>query len=300
MAFDSPGALFVARFGPPTDGEDVQHYVQFLREESGLGTEPPIDLERVYRRFEVPRPKRVPLPNLQGLLVNPEMGLILINQTDPAMRQRFTEGHELVELLFTALPSGMGWAAREQSGVFKQAAKERLCNEGAAELLMPRSSFAPRVTQQGVAFSTARQLAVEYQVSVTAALVQMARVGPGRHAVVLWRMKNKPSELRTQPSVNQLTLFSDPPPHIHPKKLRVEWSLAGPGAPFIPTDKSVPVDSSMYHAWQSGKFTYGCHALDLGHGQLRGLFRCENQAFEVEDERQVLSLLHLPGDTCEP
>jgi len=298
MAFDNPGALFVARFGAPEAGDDVLRYVQFLREESGLGTTPPIDLETVYRRFGVPHPKRVPLPNLQGMLVNPEMGLILINQTDPAMRQRFTEGHELMEFLFNALPPGTGWAARALAGIFKLSAKERLCNEGAAELLMPRSSFMPRVARHGVAFSTARQLAVEYQVSVTAALVQMTRVAPGRHATVLWRMKNKPSEIRAQPSPSQLTLFSEAPSQLCSKKLRVEWSLASLGVPYIPHDKSVPTDSSMHQAWQIGGFTYGDHTLDLG--ELRGSFRCENQAFETEDERQVLSLLHLPGDVCEP
>jgi hypothetical protein len=272
-------------------------YVEFLRDESGLGVDPPIELARVYRRFDVPRPKRVPLNNLQGLLVNPEIGLILINESDPAARQRFTEGHELVEFLFNALPAGKGWAARERSGVFKKAVKERLCNEGSAELLMPRSTFAPRVIQRGVSFSTARQLAAEYQVSMTAALVQMARVGPGCHAIVLWRMKNKPSELQTQPSTAQMTLFPDAAQSMHSKKLRVEWSLASPGSTYVPLDKSVPADSSVYQAWQSGGFTSGCDVLELG--QLRGQFRCENQSFQMEDERQVLSLLHLPGDTCE-
>jgi hypothetical protein len=150
--------------------DDVLRYVSFLREESGLGMQPPIDLARIYARFQMPTPKRAALPDLQGLLVNPEQGIVLINENDPETRQRFTEGHELVECLFAALPSGKGWAAR-QTGSFKHNIKERLCNDGAAELLMPQSTFGPRVLALGVSFSAGRQLATEFQVSTTAAPV---------------------------------------------------------------------------------------------------------------------------------
>ena len=40
----------------------------------------------------------------------------------------------------------------------------------------------------------------------------------------------------------------------------------------------------------------GDDVLELG--AAKGRFHCESQPFEVENERQVLSLLHLPGDTC--
>ncbi len=296
MGYQNPGELFIARYGPPESGEDVLAYVQFLRDESGLSTEPPIDLGRIYTRFGVPYPKRAILPNLQGLLINPEYGIILVNQTDPPVRQRFTECHELVELLFAALPSSGGWAARERVGPFKLPLKEQLCNEGAAELLMPRCSFAPRVRQASVSYVTTRQLAHEYQVSITAALVQMVRVGPGAHAVVLWRMKHKPSELRTNVHTSQLALFGDAPQTVPSKKLRVEWSLTGRDTPYIPPNKSVPDDSSVCRAWQDGVLTVASDFLELG--QFRGRFGCESQPFEVENERQVISLLHLPGDTC--
>ena len=190
MLVDHPGRLFIERHGKPETRDDVLAYVQFLRDESGLESTFPVDLERIYRRFGM-HPRRTPLPDLQGLLLDPELGLVLINESDPIRRQRFTEGHELIEYLFAALPEGKGWAARQRAGAFPQLVKEQLCNEGAAELLMPRADFVPRVCDLGVSYATARHLAAEYHVSVTAALVQMARTAPGLHAVVLWRLKQQ-------------------------------------------------------------------------------------------------------------
>jgi hypothetical protein len=295
LGYINPGELFVKKVGPVESGNDVRRFAAFLREEAGLGIEPPIDLAKIYARFGMETPERIRLPNQQGLLVNPEMGLIIINEDDPGTRQRFTEAHELVELLFYALPTGKGWASR-QAGNFKHNVKERLCNEVAAELLMPQASFARRVRNLGVSYQTARQLASDFEVSVTAALVQMARVGPGRHAVVLWRMKHKPTEIRGRVSQNQLPLFEDFPVQELPKKLRVEWTMNGPGVPYIPVDKSVPDDCSIQKTWLDGVFTVGEDYLDLG--SIQGTFRCESKPFEIESERQVLSLLHLPGDAA--
>ena len=293
MPYTNPGESFIHQFGPPESIDDVISYARYLREESGIAAVPPIDLAKIYARFDIPPPKRTPLPDLQGMLLDPESGLILINEDDLATRQRFTEAHELMEILFTSLPCSKGWAAR-RIGVFKTEVKERLCNEGAAELLMPYATFAPRVRQAGVSYQTARQLAVEFRISITAALVRAARVGPGLHAVVLWRMKNKPTEIRAQGSSEQLSLFADHPMAVSPKKLRVEWTLSGPMIPYIPRDKSVPEDSSIYKAWQDGVYTTGQDNLELG--KAKGTFRSENQPFESQGERCVLSLLHLPND----
>ena len=298
LDFIHPGRLFVDKFGPVQSIDDVLHYAQFLRQEAEISSEPPIDLMQIYAKFHILPPKRAPLPNQQGLLLDSERGVILINDDDPMARQRFTEGHELVELLFAALPTGKGWAFR-QTGIFKHSVKEQLCNQGAAELLMPRASFEPRVKRLGVSFSTGRKLADEYQVSVTAALVQMARVAPGKHAIVLWRIKNKPTEMRPAKSPNQLSLFGEVEEVNPPKKLRVEWSLAGPNTAYIPADKSVPEDTSIYMAWLDNVFTTGEDHLALG--STSGKFKCENQPFGTDDERCVISLLHLPGDTdCLP
>jgi Zn-dependent peptidase ImmA (M78 family) len=293
MAYTHPGRLFAQAHGLPETVEDVLRYVAFLRAEAGLSDQPPIDLNRIYVRFGIPVPRRADLPGQQGLLLNPETGLIIINENDIQPRQRFTEAHELLELLFSQLPGGNSWAAR-QHGRFKPGAKENFCNRGAAELLMPRSSFLPRVGQRGVSMPTAYQLALEYEVSTTAALVNMARVGPGEHTVVLWRRKHKPSEVRGKAPAEQIPLFNGTLGTMPPKRLRVDWAIGRDGGPFIPKDKSVPQDSSIYVAWETGSDTTGKDFLDLG--GVYGHCRSENHPFESDGERRVISLLHLPGD----
>jgi hypothetical protein len=299
MPFTNPGQAFIDLQGQIAEVDDVLRYAAYLRDQAGLTSAPPVDLHRIYSHFGIPLPIRRPLPDLQGILVNPHTGVIIVNSDDVPMRQRFTEAHELMEMLFACLKPGTGWAARRRVGPFRLQTKEKLCDAGAAELLMPNDSFGMSVRRLGVGYHAARQLAAFYQVSTTAALVQMVRLGPGCHAVVLWRMKNKPSEKRDALGAGQLPLLGMPERAPAAPKLRVEWAITGPGAPYIPKDKSVPADCSVHMAWESGTFTQGEDCLELG-GKM-GVFGCESQPFEVEGERCVLSLLHMPGDaSCSP
>jgi Zn-dependent peptidase ImmA (M78 family) len=227
------------------------------------------------------------------MLWDSEAGIILIEERDRPTRQRFTEAHELMEMLFAVTPARRDAHGRNV-GNFPHWTKERLCDAGAAELLMPAATFLPRVRQLGVSFDTARALAVEYEVSLAASLIRMATIGPGRHAVVLWRMKNKPSEIKSQVPENQLALIELPPARISRQKLRVQWSFTGDESLFIPKDKSVADDSLVHAAWLDHYFTVGTDHLNLG--TVRGVTYSENQPFEAEEDWQVISLLHLPGD----
>lgn len=285
--YTHPGHRFLEHHPSVQTPEDVFAYVRFLRQLANLDELAPAHLPAIYETFGIPTPKRVPLPNQQGLLLVPEIGLILINQDDQETRQRFTEAHELIELLFNALPDGKAWAAR-QKGPFKHGTKEWLCNRGAADLLMPPAMFEARARADGVSFGTAQKLAREYTVSLTAALVQLARLAPTPHAVVLWRMKHKKADEALQNHSAQLSLFGEPTPGPA-KKLRVEWVLRGPNDFLIPQNKSAPETSLIHTAWLEGRFTTGEETLDLG--AVQGRFRSENLPFEAGDERRVLSLL---------
>lgn len=295
MAYEHPGRLFVMRYGPPESADDILHFASFLRAEAGLPPTVPLDLAVIRERFGIPQPKLKALPNQQGLLINPERGTIIINSDDPTTRQRFTESHELMELLFAALAPGMGWAARQVGG-FQAAAKERLCNAGAAELLMPRAAVLAVLTRSPISIATAQSIAVDFRVSLTAALVQLVRVAAGCHAVTLWQMRHKPSEMRRLPSPDQLSLFGGESISVPRRKLRIVWSFTSPGVPYIASHKSAPANSAMVEAWDTGVFVERSELLDLG--SVRGMVTSENLPFQSEDSHHVLSLLHLPGDTC--
>lgn len=272
MSFINPGEIFIKTHGAVASVDDVRRYAQFLRDEADIDGEPPIDLARIYTRFGIKTPARVQLPGQQGLLINPDKGKILIHADDPATRQRFTEAHELMELLFAVLPV-TSWGGERRIAGFSETAKEKICDQGAAELIMPQASFLPRIRSMGVSFLTARQLCAEYEVSLTAAIVNMALIGPGKHAVVLWKWKHKPTELREQPDQTQLSFFIDQPRTI-PKRLRVEWAMVKEGSQYIPTDKSVPDNSCICTAAREGIFTTGREYLSLG--KVEGYYYCEN------------------------
>lgn len=289
-SFRHPGKLFVAQYGAATEGSDVIKYASFLRQQSGLSDEPPVGLVRIFDHFGI-IPKRVSLPGQAGLLLNPDNGLIFINEDDPGTRQRFSEAHELMEYLFAAQSRPTGWSAR---GLFSQSVKEKLCEEGAADLLMPLSTFRPYVNKWGVSLETGKRLAAMYNVSLTAALLRTVRFGPGRHAFVLWGLALKPIEERTLPSDCQLALFDEYPAQPPPEKLRVCWGCSTRDELFIPKHKSVEFDTTIYRCYELGMATEGTDWIDLK--SVYGQCSCESMPVTLGEERCVLSVIHLPGD----
>jgi Zn-dependent peptidase ImmA (M78 family) len=297
MTFVNPGRLYLQKHGKVESYEDILAYADFLRVETGLDGKLPVDLDQIYKRFNIPHPKFAPLPNQQGLLLDPKHGIILINSKDPERRQKFTAAHELVELLFSALPQGKdlgcGWFLNRPGG-FKESTKEYLCNWTAANLLIPPTYVLELIQQYDINFESAHILSEECEVSLSAALVQLARISPRCHFVVLWRMKNKPTEIRNKPAAEQLALF-DKGVDIGPAmKLRVEWSMGGPNGLYIPENKSTENSSLIYAAWQSGNFTSGKERMVFDN-RTSGWYYSENLPFESDCERYVLSLIEHLG-----
>jgi hypothetical protein len=123
MTFINPGEMFIKTFGKVETANDVFAYVDFLRSESGLDGLIPVDLDLLFQCFQIPYPIQKPLQGQQGLLVDSKKGVILINANDPPSRQKFSQAHELVELLFNALPNGEGlgngWMLKRPGGFYR-------------------------------------------------------------------------------------------------------------------------------------------------------------------------------------
>lgn len=292
LDYEHPGRLFVTRHGRVTDGSGVIRYARFLRAEAGLSDEPPVDLRSILRRFGISS-QRVPLKGPSGLVLNPDHGVIFITSDDPSTRQRFSEAHELMELLFAAQSKTRTWRGRGRN-LFSDRAKERLCERGAAELLMPLSTFRPRVCEWGVSLETGKRLAGTYAVSLTAALLRAVQVGPGQHALVLWRLTWKPIEKRNMPHPGQMPLFKECSPQPPPKKLRARWASSSESAPFIPQHKSIDSDTSVYEVYETGSTIKRLEWIDLE--TVHGTCLCESMAITLDGERHVLSVIHLPKD----
>ncbi len=293
MSFIHPGRLYLQKKGPIKSVEDIFTYADFLRKETGLDGMIPLDIDAIYAHFGIPDPKLAPLPDQQGLLFDPERGVIIINSKDPQRRQNFSKAHELVEFVFSELPQGVdlggGWFLKRPGG-FKENTKESLCNQTAANLLMPPKEIQERIRLYGSNFECGQMISSEFEVSLSAALIQVARLSPDRCVVVLWRMKNKPTELRNQSPQKQLAFSGFDLAEIPPKRLRVEWSLGGPNSPYVPVDKSVEKTSLIFSALEKDIFTSGDENLTFD-GRTYAKYHTENQPFEVEGESMVLSFV---------
>jgi hypothetical protein len=269
----------MSRYGLLQNDEGVFRYVNFLRQEAGLTDKPPVDLSLIYQHFGIPTPLRAPLSDQQGILVDSDAGVILIKEDDPVVRQRFTEGHELMELLFDAQEKLLGGAKPS----WNEQRKEQLCDQGAADLLMPQSSFLPLLHNLGISLNTGRTLANLYQTSLLATLVRMIQYGLGAYALVMWHTALKRREM---------DCFKDPA-ILPQKKLRVWWRTRTRSwtSGFIPKNKSISHDSLISLAYKTGQPQTGAEILNLGWGPIH----CQVEAMPMQlgDKYCVLSLVHL-------
>lgn len=277
QSYRHPGQAFLSRqflFEEQVEDErDVLNYVDFLRQAAHLSDEPPIDLTPIYEHFGMPMPVRVPLIDQQGILVDSDAGLILIKEDDSIVRQRFTEGHELMELLFDALDR-VGRASKQDHDW-----KERQCDRGAAELLMPRSSFLPKLQALGLSLPTGQTLAKQYQTSLISTLIHMMELSAEPAALIMWH-----SALTRKQAEHPGTI--EPP-----RKLRVWWRIctAAWQCGFIPKNKSISSKTLIYQTYRSKQAQLGTATIDLG----GGAFTCqiETLPLAIGDKSAVLSLL---------
>ena len=273
-----PGHAFLSASDRPEAADLVMSYVSFLRSEAGLSDAPPIDLAAIYHHFGVPEPRRAPLVDQQGILVDGNAGLILIKEDDPVVRQRFTEGHELMELLFDAQEQVLAG----QQPDWREVEKERWCDRGAAELLMPTSSFAPKVLELGVSLQTGQALASLYTTSLIATLLHMIQHASGSHALVMWRQAHSLRELANVDANKPLP----------PKKLRIWWRSCSPSwtGGFIPKNKSITQKSLIAKTYKTRQQHSGSEQINLGYQSIH--CNTETMPIQIGDQFCVLSILH--------
>lgn len=291
-SFRDPGHAFVANHGPLRDPADIVAYADYLRHESGVGDNPPIDLSEIWRCFGIPTPKVAPLQDQQGILLCRKRGIILIKEDDISTRQRFTLAHELVEFLFAAHDDAVGVMAL---GDWWRTDKEACCNQGAAELLMPDSSFLPRLASLGVSLDSASKLAAEYDTSLSSTLLKMILRGQGKHLLIVWHhvIDKLFSKKR---DAGQVSLFGGDPSLEPQADLRVNWCAKSPIViDYSRRDSHPPSPGSVIRrVYENGGMEIALEPFRF----LTSTLDCIVEAKQVEfgSERCVISLHHLPGD----
>jgi Zn-dependent peptidase ImmA (M78 family) len=188
--YQHPGRLFIAEYGLPILIDDIYAYARFLRQHS---MSVPVRLRAIKWRFGIRREfiREKDLLDTDGFNDH-QQGIIWVNQHHSEERQRFTFAHELMEMLFCACEE----SPEREISVFAIMSdqKERLCNKGAAALLIPRRSLLTHLSGTRPSLQLASNLVKEYRISLTACVHRMVEVSPEPCTMIIWHVP--PNEVR--------------------------------------------------------------------------------------------------------
>ncbi len=302
----SPGRQFIHQYEeglPDTPAElsrCIKDYARYLIEQSGQGGVPPVSLGPICDRFSLLLSEadlKAGGIGIEGMNVA-DMGVLLYDASDPAVRQRFTLAHELVESLMQAL---QGNRYRDAVARYVEGPrKERLCNWGASLILMPPEIFHEHVQiENGPSIKAAERIGRTFQTSRLSTLWHMVYCYPQEVGLILWKHAHKPMDTSPAASTGQLSLLEEETQEVESqrsprKELRVQWCVFGGAAGKfqVPKHKSISRDSVIFQAYDEGKLHRGRETVDLVN--LEGEFEIEAMPFEVGPDAYVASLFHWP------
>ncbi|MEX0800391.1 MAG: ImmA/IrrE family metallo-endopeptidase [Dehalococcoidia bacterium] len=229
---------------------------QILRE-SGIDG-PPVDIERVARLMGTVAVEEARLGDVAACLLPGTRGhTILINRRSHPLRQRFSIAHEIGHLILGA----RGIRFRDM----RTGPAERLCDELAAELLMPHEIFTREMDAKPVSLDTICDLANTFQTALEPAAIRFGALVSAPVQVVYWEKVED--------------------------HLRIKWTN---GKPMLPrtatmgllTDRAFGPAEAFNSDSEEGVTTYAhssrSKSLDL---------ICESKGFRERPYRYVLSLV---------
>ncbi len=291
MRLDSqlnPARSFLAHPGPRSPEDLVRAYAHFLLE-SADAYRLPVPLDRLKNCYSIPVYQKSLTIDQRGFTTADLR--IYLNADDLPTVRNFTFAHELMEFLFLALRADAAdyWMDdRLFTNLLEN--KEKWCEIGAAELLMPLPLFADLVRGAPLSFPWARHLANYCQVSLTATIWRILETGLVQALFIIWKLQHSSGEFIPS-EVGQTNLFGSPEAFDPPKKLRIERVFTPPRfSPFVPKQKSVPFESLIFRAYEDGTPVEGWDELDLG--KIKGRFRVEAVPFKSGQERRIMSLIY--------
>ena len=142
----------------------------------------PVDLMRIARHLGIRRIRELDV-RLDGQLV--ELGdggyEVILSRRAPHTRRRFTLAHEIAHILVASVDDGSMSCGDEPT--------EELCNNVAAELLMP-GRFIPAEALAGMDVAAFRQLATRFQCSLEATGWRILNMGHVAGALLIWRQQD--------------------------------------------------------------------------------------------------------------
>lgn len=271
--YEHPGRLFVERHGVPGDVDGIVKYANFLRHKAHAGKYSRVRLSAIRWRFGVRLTIETLPPDTPGFSQH-EQGLICVRREDPRERQRFTEAHEFIELLYRACKESPAWM--ESVFATNKHRKEKLCHKGAAALLMPRESYLRYLRNAGVSLQLASSLAELFRTSLTSSVHRMVDLSSTDCAMLLWDGLSQPRRSEK---------YSGSQPDV----LHLRWAVCSPGIGYIPPAVSVDTNSLIGQALTTPGIHKGKEEVNLG--GISGECLIEAKRVTLAGQQCVLSLV---------
>jgi len=146
-------------------------------------TGPPVDVERLSRLLGVREIIPIGFTSTDACLLPGRNGhTILIKRTASERRRRFSIAHELGHILLRARSTKFRGGNRERA-----AQEERLCDEIAAELLMPEALFRREMMGVKPSVEAICDLAKRFDTAIEPAAIRFGKLGGNSVQVVCWQ-----------------------------------------------------------------------------------------------------------------
>lgn len=165
--------------------ERAEILAQHLISLAGVPHVPPVDIQGLAKSLGIRLSENVNLIEDGRVDVSEEGISIELRAGLSQVRRRFTLGHELGHLILPC--PGRTLTARRSP--WHHSDEERLCDEIAAALLMPRSWLQARYQSRVHNLSTIRHLAHQADVSIGAALVRLKELFAWPESLLRWRFE---------------------------------------------------------------------------------------------------------------
>jgi hypothetical protein len=173
---------------------------------------------------------------------------IVFDPGRPVARQNFSISHEISHTLFPDGYEMIRYRERDRDRFDPDRELEQLCDVGAAEILLPVEDFVNDLGVCGLTLEAVAALRERYQASREAVVRRMVQLSAEETAAVFLEYRLKPSEKAAMRQLSFVGMNQAPQP-----KLRIAYSVPSERfTVFLPTHKSIPDDSCVYRALESG------------------------------------------------
>ncbi len=240
---------------------------------------PPFLPEELARLQGIKKIVRTDLGQTSAILLKVHDGYVIkVNQNQHPVRQNFSCAHEIGHILFSELKlepyiQSIEYRTFNPQGEreARAAARERLCDAAATELLMPELVFGKYLSGFGISVHSIERLANIFGASRLTSAIRIAEVSIEPCIALLWQ----------------------PWPRNKPKGLRLAWRV-GPGresrskANYMPVHTFVRPPSTLHKAYQYDSAVKSSR--HFKHSNVVKRLPMESKGFGRGETRYVISL----------